>query len=127
MSFQAPVFITDNPSEIVLPSRATSFSCGYDLRCPYELTLYPKQKIKIATGIKVIMPFTMFILITIHEFMVEKGLVLFNGVSIINADYKDEICLLLENTNSVDYIHIKEGQKIAQAIFQRYETTFNDY
>jgi len=43
-----------------------------------------------------------------------QGLILPNGVGVIDLDYKDEIKMIIHNTNKEDY-DIKVGDKIAQA------------
>ena len=46
----------------------------------------------------------------------KKGIVLANGVGIIDSDYTGEVKILLENISNEDYT-IKSGERIAQMVF----------
>jgi dUTP pyrophosphatase len=48
--------------------------------------------------------------------LARQGLALSNGVGVIDADYRGEICVLLSNLGCED-VYIEPGQRIAQVVF----------
>lgn len=145
---------------IILPTRATSMSAGYDIRSAADVvvpSIYanieadmmqpapkdnPKAKadwlkkwarpVMVPTGIKVKMPRdNVLYLYNRSSNPLKRGLVLTNGVGIIDADYynneanEGEIFGLFYNFNIDDY-HIQKGDKIMQGIFGTYLLTVDD-
>jgi dUTP pyrophosphatase len=111
---------------IKLPKRATSYSAGYDLFSPYSFTLNPKGSIKIPLGIKSYMPEDEFLMIVPRSGMGFKYFVrLANTVGIVDSDYYNNLSneghMFVKVRNEGDIpISIKDGEAIAQAIFQKY-------
>lgn len=113
--------------DAIIPQRATPGSAGYDFHANKGLFIPPGQTRLVKTGITAVMADTDVLLLHIRSSMAWKlGLMLSNGVGVIDADYyPNEICVLLYNATDKD-ICIEKGQKIAQGLFMNYQITDND-
>jgi dUTP pyrophosphatase len=117
---------------IKLPQRATSYSAGYDIFSPYSFTLNPKESMKIPLGIKAYMLEDEFLMIVPRSGMAFKYFVrLANTVGIVDSDYYNnegnEGHMFVKIRNEGDaLLSVKDGEAIAQAIFQKYLLTDND-
>lgn len=114
---------------IELPQRSTAQAAAYDIAAA-EDTLVPMWRpgIKptlIPTGLKAYCQPDEFYSIINRSSGAGKGLVLANGVGIIDADYygnasnDGHFSVLVFNVSDHD-ITVKKGDRIAQAIFQKY-------
>lgn len=145
-----------DPNRIIMPRRATSCSAGYDIcaarniiipsiwhaiskintsqKLVYEkdwLTQFVKPTL-VPTGIKVRMPRdNMLLLYNRSSNPVKRGLVLANGVGVIDADYynnpsnEGEIFGSFYNFGASDYT-IHAGDAIMQGVFKDYLLATND-
>ena len=117
---------------VVLPTRTTKGSAGYDFRSLETKDILPGQVAVIHTGVKAAMNIGEVLLVFIRSSLgVKKGLSLANSVGVIDADYygnpdnDGEIMIALRN-NSQTPVHIEKGDRIAQGIFAPYLTTDDD-
>lgn len=107
-----------------LPTYATEQSAGMDLRANIDepITLKPLQRALIKTGLHIALPKG-------YEAQVRprSGLALKHGITVLNtpgtidADYRGELCVLLVNLGSEDFI-INDGERIAQMVVAKHET-----
>ncbi len=115
---------------INLPTRKTRYSAGYDVEAAEDTTIpafKPGQKpTLIKTGIKAYMPDDEYLMIANRSSNPgKKGLVIANGIGIIDKDYygnsdnDGHIMFAFYNINSEEIV-IKKGEAIGQAIFQKY-------
>ena len=111
-----------NCFDALLPQRQTSGSAGYDFFCRCDLTLPPRHTVKYRTGISAFMPHDEVLKIYIRSSVASNDIILRNSVAIIDSDFHDEIILLLYNDSDSTRI-IKQGDRIAQGIFQKFLTT----
>ena len=113
---------------VQLPTRATKHSAGYDLHAVKETTIEPKQMGLVATGVKAYFGEDETLLIVARSsFPMKYGLMLPNGVGVIDSDYVDnetnegELFVLLYNFTDYPVV-IPKNERIAQAIFTSYFT-----
>ena len=99
--------------------QATKNSAGYDLVSTIDYILEPQEIKLIPTGIFWNGNTGMYIEITSRSGMAKKDIVVNNAPAIIDADYYNEIFVMLKNQSSQSY-EIKTGDRIAQAIFKSY-------
>ncbi len=103
----------------VLPKKMTEGSAGWDLfACiENEITIKPKELIKIPTGIAIALPNKDMVgLIFARSGMATKnGISLANGVGVIDSDYRGEIIIGLSNISNKEYT-IKPSDRIAQMV-----------
>lgn len=134
--------VTDYKNKgINLPIRSTAFSAGYDIEAA-EDTVIPAlthkegqtwvQNKLVPTGLKVACEPNEYVKIVPRSSMYsKKGLLLANNIGIIDSDYynnsdnEGHIFLNFLNMGSED-VRIQKGERLAQAIFQKYEVTDDD-
>ena len=104
---------------------ATSGSAGIDLRACFEnatqtgIAIAPGSRARIPTGLR-IEPCTAGIAGFVYSrsgLGAVKGLVVAQGVGLIDPDYRGEIMVFLLNTGTVTYT-VAPGERIAQIVFQ---------
>jgi dUTP pyrophosphatase len=114
--------------QVTLPKRATRHSAGYDLHAAKETLIEPKQMGLVPTGVKAYFNEHETLLIYARSSLPMKyGLMLPNGVGVIDSDYVDnnsnegELFVLLYNFT--DYpVLIPKNERIAQAVFTPFLT-----
>lgn len=112
-----------NKSKHALPSYATEFSAGLDLRANIEqpIELKPLERLLIPTGL----------FIELHkgyeaQIRPRSGLAFKNGITVLNspgtidADYRGEIKVLIVNLSNTPFI-INNGERIAQMVIAKHE------
>lgn len=121
-----------NENDIVVPTRSTMFSAGYDFTSPIECVLKPREEVKIPTGIKACMNDNEVLLIVVRSSLGFKhNIRLKNQVGVIDKDYYDNpsneghIMVALRNESN-DEVVIKKGDRIVQGIFINYLTVDDD-
>ena len=111
--------------KVILPSRGTKNSAGYDFynNYPTDIEIQPYSKVLIWTNVKAYMqPQEVLILDVRSSIGIKKDLILSNTLGIIDADYynnrdnEGNIGISIRNLSSTPVI-IKSGERIAQGIF----------
>jgi len=106
-------------SGIILPTRKTAFSAGYDLQAAENVLVSNKKISLVPTGLKAFMLSDEVLMIYIRSSLAVKyGVTLANGVGVIDADYNGHI--ILPVVSFFGEFEIKKGMRIAQGIFQKY-------
>ena len=100
---------------------ATPFSAGLDLRAAipnHKLTIAPGQRQKIPTGlaIEICEPNIAGFIFSRSGLGTKKGLVVTQGVGVIDPDYRGEIFVSLYNISNETQT-IAQNERIAQLIF----------
>jgi len=117
--------ILEGYSGIQIPTRKTAFSAGYDLQAAENVSVTHGKISLVPTGLKAFFPCDEVLLIYLRSSLaVKHGLILANGVGVIDADYRGHI--ILPVTSLVGDFEIKRGMRIAQGIFQKYFTVDGD-
>lgn len=121
-------------ADVKKPHRSTKTSAGYDFYA-IEDTKIPAlallQPVLVKTGIKAQMNDDEFLMLANRSSNPKKGLILANGIGVIDSDYygnpenDGEIMFAFLNFRS-EPITIHKGDKIGQGIFQKYLTTDDD-
>ena len=123
-------------SNINLPVRSTKNSAGYDVEAAEDCIIpafKPGQKpTLVKTGIKAYMESDeVLILANRSSYPGKKGLILANSIGVVDSDYYENpdndghIMYAFFNFKAED-VEIKKGERIGQAIFQKYLVTDND-
>ena len=115
-----------------LPKRSTKSSAGYDFYAMEDIICKPREITMVKTGIKAKMEDNeVLLLFNRSSNPKKKGLIILNGVGVIDADYygntdnEGEIAGLFYNMRDED-VEIAAGEKIMQGIFVKYEKTEDD-
>lgn len=112
-----------NRSRWDVPSYATEFSAGVDLRANIEvpLTLRPLERAMVPTGLYMAIPAGFEGQVRPRSGLAAKhGVTVLNTPGTIDADYRGEICVILVNLSSEPF-EIAPGERIAQMVFARHE------
>ena len=117
---------------IILPSRKTKFSAGYDITTAENIILLPQQVTLIPTGIKAYMQTDEYLGVHIRSSIaIKQKLTLINNVGVIDADYynnvenEGHIMIPVYNYNQSS-VTIEKDTRIAQGIFYRYLLASDD-
>lgn len=121
---------------INLPERKTKYSAGYDMEAAEDVTIPSFEKgnkpTLIKTGIKAYMKEDEFLLLANRSSNPGKrGLILANSIGVVDGDYygnKDNdghIMFAFYNIGKEE-VHIKKGECVGQAIFQKFAVADND-
>lgn len=150
MSSDADVVVFEKlHDDVEPPSRATGESAGYDLEAYLSgrrvriyrshrdrmgaeapekgsggarISLEPDDRALVPTGLRARLPSGYEAQIRIRSSLaLERGLILPNAPGTIDADYPDEWFVLIQNA-SPHRQEIEHGERVAQAVLQRYET-----
>lgn len=115
-----------------LPKRSTKNSCGYDFINPETVTINPSEIKYVKTGVKAyFLPDEMLILANRSSNPKKKGLILVNGIGIVECDYADsdenegELAFAFMNITNKP-VTIEKGEKLGQGIFVKFLTTDDD-
>lgn len=102
-----------------IPIRATEDSAGMDLYAclDEDVTVAPGQLKLIPTGIAIALPSkeVAAFLYARSGLGVKHGICLANGVGVVDADYRGEICVGLCNVSDTPYT-VKKDERIAQMV-----------
>ncbi len=106
-----------------LPDYARAGDAGMDVYSTIDCTIAPGQRAIIPIGIAIALPegFVCFA----HP---RSGLAAKNGISIVNSPgtidsgYRGEIKIILINTDAKETFEVKRGDRIAQLVFQKFES-----
>ena len=109
---------------VPLPAYATDGAAGADLRANFPeglrdtgLTLQPKDRAAVPTGLSVAVPDGWEMQIRPRSGLaLRHGLTVANAPGTIDADYRGEVRVLLINLGP-DPVQIAHGDRIAQAVF----------
>src|SRR5574344_722893 len=111
-----------NKSQHPLPQYATPYSAGMDLRANLSepVVIKPLERKLIPTGVYIALPEGFE-----AQIRPRSGLALKHGVTVLNtpgtidADYRGEICVILVNLSSEDFV-INDGERVCQMVIAAY-------
>ena len=112
-----------NKSHHQLPQYATELSAGLDLRANIEtaIELKPLQRCLVPTGLYMALPKGYEAQVRPRSGLaIKKGISVLNSPGTIDADYRGEICVILINLSSENFI-IEDGERIAQLVISKFE------
>ena len=112
-----------NKSKHPLPEYATDQSAGVDLRANLSepITLKPLQRCLVPTGLYMALPKGVEARVRPRSGLaIKKGISVLNSPGTIDADYRGEVCVILVNLSSEDYV-VEDGERIAQMVIARHE------
>lgn len=106
----------------MIPTHKTTGSAGADLVCAKTITIQSNETALVSTGSYVpkgLPSDAALLLIARSSFFIKKGLLLSNGVGLIDRDYGDEIKCVFTNLES-EPVTIEAGERVAQLMPIRY-------
>lgn len=103
------------------PTRGSALAAGHDLYSSEETVIKARGRGIVQTGIKIALPEG-----TYGRVAPRSGLAVKNGIDtgagVIDADYRGLVGVVLFN-NSDDDFHVKEGERVAQLIVEKIDTS----
>ena len=119
--------------DIKLPERSTLNSAGYDFFASEDIIFNPESITRVFTGVKCeLMPNQVLILANRSSNPSKKGLVLLNGIGVVDADYygnpdnDGEIAFEFYNMLN-ESVEIKKGEKLGQGLILAFDKTEDDF
>ena len=112
-----------NKSKHPLPVYATVASAGMDLRANLNepIVLKPLQRCLVPTGLFMALPVGYEAQVRPRSGLaIKKGITVLNTPGTIDADYRGEVCVILVNLSTEDFV-IEDGERIAQMVIARHE------
>lgn len=103
------------------PSYANAHAAGLDLRVQLEQPLHvkPGDRVRLHTGVSLEIPAGYFGMVVVRSGLGFRGLVLSNGVGIIDEDYRGEIQMVVHH-HGTEPIDLEDGERVAQLILVPY-------
>ena len=98
-----------------LPKRANATDAGADLRSTEKLEIYPGETKMIDTGVAVKIPQGFGGFVFNRSGQGKNGIIVLNGVGVIDSDYRGNIKIALKNISENRYA-IEVGDRIAQLV-----------
>ena len=115
-------------NDLVMPSRSTKHSAGYDFHAIEDFEINPGETLKIPLGVKAKMMEDEFLMVVVRSSVGFKFNVrLVNQVGIIDSDYynakenEGHIWVKLKNEGE-EIFKVKKGEHFMQGIFLKYLT-----
>lgn len=106
--------------EIPAPSYQTGGSAGMDLSAAIEEDICIKrgETVLVPTGIAIALPDNTSVayIYARSGLSIKHGIMLANGVGVVDSDYRGEVKVGLINLGKEDYV-IRKGDRIAQMVF----------
>ena len=112
-----------NKSKHALPEYATGQSAGMDIRANLDepIVLKPLQRCLVPTGLYIALPEGFEAQIRPRSGLaIKKGIGVLNSPGTIDADYRGEICAIVVNLSSDDFL-IEDGERICQMVIAKHE------
>ena len=114
--------LAHNP-DLPLPARQTAGSAGHDVASAEpDFVLEPGARRAVGTGLAFELPAGLEMQVRPRSGLaLRHGLTLPNAPGTIDADYRGELKVIMQNGGS-EPVTIRRGERIAQLVFARYET-----
>ena len=112
-----------NKSGTSLPAYATEFAAGMDVRAAITepIVLKPLGRAIVPTGLFLEIPAGYEVQVRPRSGLAaKKGVTVLNAPGTIDADYRGEVCVILVNLSSEDFV-VEAGERIAQLVLSRHE------
>lgn len=112
-----------NRSSNALPQYATSFAAGLDVRADNAepIVLNPLARAMVPTGLYLEIPAGYEVQVRPRSGLAaKKGITVLNAPGTIDADYRGEVCVILVNLSSEDFV-VERGERIAQLVLAKHE------
>lgn len=118
--------LAHNP-DLPLPTRGSEGAAGYDIRsADADLELAPGEIRLVATGLVMELPEGVECQVRPRSGLAARhGITLPNSPATIDPDYRGEVRVIMQNLGP-ETVPIRRGDRIAQLVFQRFETPVLD-
>ncbi len=105
---------------VQLPQYAREGDAGMDVRAAERVSIAPGNTVLVPTGLKAAIPDGFEIQVRPRSGLsLKTPLRVSNSPGTIDSGYRDEICVIMQNTSHDEYYIIEKGDRIAQLVLQR--------
>ncbi|MBP9114923.1 MAG: dUTP diphosphatase [Acidimicrobiia bacterium] len=106
-----------------LPKAQNRGDAGYDLQSAADLIIKPGERALVPTGIAIAIPIGYAGFVQPRSGLaIKNGIGVLNSPGLIDSGYRDELKVILINTDQSNTFEIKKGDRIAQLVIQKYES-----
>lgn len=110
--------------EATLPRKAHADDAGFDLYAAERVILSPHERAAVPTGFKVAIPQGYVGLVCSRSGLAfKRGVFVLNAPGIIDAGYRGELKVILQNTNPDKIASFEFGDRIGQLFLQKLPPT----
>ena len=114
------VFVELCREDVQIPQYAREGDAGMDIRAAETFVIAPKKTVLIPTGLKVAIPDGYEIQVRPRSGLsLKTPLRVANSPGTIDAGYRDEVCIIMQNTSDDSEFTIEKGDRVAQFVLQR--------
>ena len=114
------VFVELCREDVQIPRYAREGDAGMDIRAAETVVIAPKKTVLIPTGLKVAIPDGYEIQVRPRSGLsLKTPLRVANSPGTIDAGYRDEVCIIMQNTSDDSEFTIEKGDRVAQFVLQR--------
>ena len=114
------VFVELCREDVQSPQYAREGDAGMDIRAAETVVIAPKKTVLIPTGLKVAIPDGYEIQVRPRSGLsLKTPLRVANSPGTIDAGYRDEVCIIMQNTSDDSEFTIEKGDRVAQFVLQR--------
>lgn len=104
-----------------LPTYETSASAGMDVRSVIDTVIPPYGRALIPTGLFIAVPKGYEMQVRPRSGLaLKKGITVLNTPGTVDADYRNEVGVILFNTSDEEF-KVEKGDRIAQIVFNKFE------
>lgn len=104
-----------------VPQYAHAGDAGADLCSTENLVLEPGERAMVSTGISIALPAGFVAFVVPRSGLAAKhGITVVNAPGTVDAGYRGEIKVILQNTDQRDAFEIRKGDRIAQLIIMSF-------
>ena len=114
------VFVELCREDVQIPQYAREGDAGMDIRAAETVVIAPKKTVLIPTGLKVAIPDGYEIQVRPRSGLsLKTPLRVAKSPGTIDAGYRDEVCIIMQNTSDDSEFTIEKGDRVAQFVLQR--------
>ena len=114
------VFVELCREDVQIPQYAREGDAGMDIRAAETVVIAPKKTVLIPTGLKVAIPDGYEIQVRPRSGLsLKTPLRVANSPGTIDAGYRDEVCIIMQNTSDDSEFTIEKGDRVAQFVLQK--------
>lgn len=113
------VFVEVCRDDVKIPEYAREGDAGMDVRAAETVVIAPGKTVLVPTGLKVAIPDGYEIQVRPRSGLsLKTPLRVANAPGTIDAGYRDEVCIIMQNTSLDTDITINKGDRVAQFVLQ---------
>lgn len=114
------MFIVEEEKYIPIRGRGEG-DAGWDLKSRESKILAPGERGIFSTGVKLVLPEPhYFLLLSRSGLSIKYGVMVLNAPGLVDNSFRDEIRIVLYNSDKETFFKVEEGMRIAQGIVLPY-------